>query len=926
MFPRVSFFALFGRSFFTLLCALPFATSALAEGRLAGKITDAQGRAVVAAQITATEQVTGHAFKTTTNEQGEYLLADLPAGTYTIEVVAKGFAPARRADVTIKDAQTPRLDFQLSVAPVEAQVTVTSTGTLANSDPVYQKLRQAAKDPNPFSAVATVSNLVLQRDAARFTLRSGELYFLTPVEGRTVAAVFIGDGEISLTPPTEIERKSLAIFTDGPSLEERFSMLVLRFTDRTFDEVKGSPNVQMVPTGGQAGRARDLYRDNQELLRKRLKSNLELRTLADIYAPARPGFFIAFIGGKRFGKLVYIVDPLGIPEVSPEEVALLSYGDTDGGIWTAFHLAEEYKQGQAHNNQDRRWYDILSHKIDARIRGTRIEATDRIEFRPLIGELRVQPFQLFRSLRVRSVRDAEGRELAFVQEDKDEDADFAVIWPTPLETGKIYEVTVNYDGEGALRDSGSGNFILIPRDSWYPNNGGSQFGDRARFDVTYRYPKGYTLIGTGKLAGAEQQEEDWKVARWTSGEVELAVAGFNYGKFKKKEIFDKDSGYLVQFFANEQVPDEMRQLQLEIDRIESEGFNTMTTLGSISTAKMGDQILASAQNSLRIFNVYFGKLPYERFAMSQQPAINFGQAWPTLIYMPYTAFIDTTQRVQLFGIKGGTDTFWRYVGPHELAHQWWGHIIGWTSYHDQWMSEGFAEFSASLYVQYVRRDLDKFIDFWEEQRRMITDEWPQTKGRRPYTVGPVTQGYRLNSAKTGNVARFMIYPKGAYILHMIRMMMYDRRTGDARFQAMMRDFVKTYYNKDVSTEDFKRIVEKHMTPEMNLEENGKMDWFFNQWVYGTQIPSYRFDYSISSSGGKAILSGKLMQSGVSDGFRMLVPLYVDFGRGWTRLGTATLVGNSTLDIQRVELPQEPKRVAVAALKDVLAIKIENVKR
>ncbi|MFH4077650.1 M1 family aminopeptidase, partial [Acinetobacter baumannii] len=82
----------------------------------------------------------------------------------------------------------------------------------------------------------------------------------------------------------------------------------------------------------------------------------------------------------------------------------------------------------------------------------------------------------------------------------------------------------------------------------------------------------------------------------------------------------------------------------------------------------------------------------------------------------------------------------------ELAHQWWGHIIGWTSYHDQWMSEGFAEFSASLYVQYVRRDLDKFIDFWEEQRRMITEEWPQTKGRRPYTVGPVTQGYRLNNA------------------------------------------------------------------------------------------------------------------------------------------------------------------------------------
>ncbi|MCV5090600.1 hypothetical protein OFC13_28640, partial [Escherichia coli] len=84
------------------------------------------------------------------------------------------------------------------------------------------------------------------------------------------------------------------------------------------------------------------------------------------------------------------------------------------------------------------------------------------------------------------------------------------------------------------------------------------------------------MIGTGKLVGEEQQEDDWKVARWTSGEIELAVAGFNYGKFKKKEVLDKDSGYLVQFFANEQVPDEMRQLQMEIDQLESQGINTMT--------------------------------------------------------------------------------------------------------------------------------------------------------------------------------------------------------------------------------------------------------------------------------------------------------------------------------------------------------------
>jgi len=118
--------------------------------------------------------------------------------------------------------------------------------------------------------------------------------------------------------------------------------------------------------------------------------------------------------------------------------------------------------------------------------------------------------------------------------------------------------------------------------------------------------------------------------------------------------------------------------------------------------------ITDAENSTRIYNNYFGKLPYTRIAMTQQPAGNFGQAWPTLIFMPYLAFIDSTQRSQLLGTRGGTDTFWRYVAPHEIAHQWWGHIIGWESYRDQWMSEGFAEMSASLFIQATRNN-QKFI-------------------------------------------------------------------------------------------------------------------------------------------------------------------------------------------------------------------------
>jgi hypothetical protein len=424
----------------------------------------------------------------------------------------------------------------------------------------------------------------------------------------------------------------------------------------------------------------------------------------------------------------------------------------------------------------------------------------------------------------------------------------------------------------------------------------------------------------------ETEQDDMNVAKWSSGTTELAVAGFNYGRFKKKELMDKDTGLNLEFYANQDVPNEIKEMQMEIDRAEREGVVTGTTLGSIGTTTMANSALTDTQNATRIYSAFFGKLPYTRIAMTQQPAAFFGQAWPTLVFMPYTAFIDATQRTQMFGIRGGTDNFWRYVGPHEVAHQWWGHMVGWDSYHDQWMSEGFAEFSTSLYVQLVRHDIQKFIEFWDNQKRLIVEASPATKGRKPYTVGPVTQGYRLNNAKTGNVARAMIYPKGAYILHMIRMMMYDTKKGDADFRAMMTDFIKSHYNTDISTEDFKEIVEKHMTPAMDLDGNKQMDWFFDEYVYGTEIPRYQFDYEIGSAEGKTTFTGKLTQSEVSNKFKMLVPIYADFGKGWVRLGSASMTGNTTIDIKDSPLPAAPKRLAICPLDDVLALSMESKKR
>ena len=86
--------------------------------------------------------------------------------------------------------------------------------------------------------VAEISNLTLQRDVARFTLQSGQLYLLSPVNGRTVAAVFRGKGGFAFAPRTSVEKERLKRLENTEALESPFTELMLVFADGTLEELE----------------------------------------------------------------------------------------------------------------------------------------------------------------------------------------------------------------------------------------------------------------------------------------------------------------------------------------------------------------------------------------------------------------------------------------------------------------------------------------------------------------------------------------------------------------------------------------------------------------------------------------------------------------------------------------------------------------
>ena len=152
---------------------------------------------------------------------------------------------------------------------------------------------------------------------------------------------------------------------------------------------------------------------------------------------------------------------------------------------------------------------------------------------------------------------------------------------------------------------------------------------------------------------------------------------------------------------------------------------------------------------------------------------------------------------------------------HELAHQWWGQAVGWKNYHEQWLSEGFAQYFAALYAE-RERGPEQFASVLRQMRRWAIDTSPQ---------GPVYLGYRLGHIKAdGRVFRALVYNKGAMVLHMLRRLM-----GDEAFFAGLRDFYATWRYQKAGTDDFRVSMEK--------AGGQPLDRFFDRWIYGSAIPT-----------------------------------------------------------------------------------------
>jgi hypothetical protein len=796
----------------------------------------------------------------------------------------------------------------------------------AADDPTYAALRAARPDGRSIS----LANAEFDRDVYHFTL-SGSLSLLAPVNGATFGAVFVGTGSYTLTPASEAEKRQLAMNTGDDQLAALsdtfgsavfFDPLLVAELQKTAGEAKlGEVSVE----------ASKVFDDFLKRERKDFTTNFHIRLLQEILDPQGQPLFFAFVDGKRLPPAILAVDPRGA-----DSLRLFAYGDdgetsvlyvqdaTKGGIWYLAHPAAGTGTGRP--------ADVAPvataerYEIDTTIgAGNEIGGTTVMTFTGRLGG-RVLGLSLAPKLRIDSVEVSPAgaapawQPVPFIQENEDEDADAAVVFPSPLGAGVKYLLRTKYHGVGkvVLRDAGDGNFTVGARDSWYPNIG--SFRDPADFVLTFRLPqKSKNQIVAVGLESETRIEDEQRISVWKSAHP-LRVAGFNFGNFKKMTQTDDQSGLTVEVYTNPGDPDALVQIQQAIAASSDEfGYFGGGSL-RVDTAGLAQAAFADGANTARTGNVYFGPLDDKRIAITQQSAWFSGQSWPTLVYLPYLAFVDSTTR-NMMGFGADLAEFVDQVGAHEVAHQWWGHRVGWGSYHDAWLSEGFAEFTSGLVLQ-MRKGFAAYNAFYEKKRKALLER-PRGADVSANDAGPISQGYRLSTWRNPWAYQTVVYEKGAYVLQMLRMAMMDPRkeNSDEAFIAMMRDFAATYAGKNPTTEDFQRIVEKHAPPKLKLRADGNVGWFFDQWVRGTAIPRLTAKLAAQpTAGGKYRISGTIAQSEVPDDFAVVVPVYLVFDKGaMSRLGGILLVGNTSKSVDlEVALPKRPKSVVINAMHDILS--------
>jgi hypothetical protein len=658
-------------------------------------------------------------------------------------------------------------------------------------------------------------------------LDDGVLIPATAVGGKTIEMVFLGKGRLEVEPPDAIEAGQLELFTGGSRLDAEFKEAVLVVgQDAAVAAMLRKPAAQ--PDAGQLRQAEALYTDWRKRGAKPMNAErgILLTALGD---PIATGYFASWFRGAAQGDFFYCVDPgvreqvtlgrfIPLDATDKEKRKILKRiaraqrkgrllgVDVDDLGQVDTWLSGSLRTADGKPSPGAATFEPKKYTLDASLteRDLRLTGKTRIDLDPVVAGSRAVSISLSRDFQVSKVTDPGGAPLFYLRNG----GDLTVILPQAPPSGGTAAVVIEYAGRPVDKDWNL--FTLLDTMGWYPHAGAI---DRAPYDVTFHWPKGLELVASGRRMDGGDSPDG---SHWERRALDLPAFGFSFevGRFK---VETAQAGHVTVRFA----------------------FGSGTAL---TGRGVREDVKKAVTDSLQFYEEKFGPYPLDELTVTTANR-GFSQGMLGFVTLSDLVLNDLGMWNRFFGIEDR-----RLVVAHEVAHQWWGDQVGWTSYRDQWISEAMASYAALLFGKQKLGETLSGVDLTAGWQGALTARLPD--GRTVESIGPVVLGGRLVSSHSDDAYQAIVYKKGALILDMLA-----RSLGEENFPKVLRQVVKAANLGTITTEDLFSLIERITTTDLKA--------FTGQFVYGTGLPEVLYNYSFEKKGDGWVVKGVARQQASS---------------------------------------------------------------
>jgi hypothetical protein len=687
-----------------------------------------------------------------------------------------------------------------------------------------------------------VKNLVFRGPDFTLELSSGSA-FAAESNGGITGLVLRGRGTVRFTPENEAERGQLRLFAGRPAFEADIESAFLRINPNDVPlRMNQSALSPSAVNPEEVRRALEIFDDRSPRSYTLDLSDLTQETWS--LEPTTGGMIVEF-RSRRHGWLTYSRSP-----GEPEDISFFDRGRTKNiSVYASKEQLAE--RGRFYSDDDTRGYDVIRHGLDVTFDPARSWISGRAAMlirvvKPLVNTL---TFKLAEPLAISAVSSTDyGRLLTLRIRGQ---SNVIVSLPRALRAGTELVLDVSYNGRlnpqmldrEAIAPQGQQTqdpfaieriliapeprYLYSNRVYWYPQGETSDFATAA---MRLTVPSEFQVVASGRFVNSSLSE------------VPASESGAGDAKFRRTVEYEADrpARYMAVVISRF-VPIDRVQVTVPAvapiafkkaagARVDAEPIVEVEVVSTPRMTSRNRQTPARVADMLRFYATRLGEAPYPNFTLAglddnlpggHSPAF-FAVLHQPLPTTPFSWVNDPVSFDQIYP---------HFFLAHEVAHQWFGQAIGWKNYHEQWLSEGFAQYFAMLYAE-QERGPEAVTEIVKRMRASAVEFSDR---------GPIYLGYRLGHVQSdGRVFRAIVYNKAAVVLHMLR-----RLIGDDAFFAGVRDFYATWRFKKAGTNDLRVAFEKH-TP-MKLER------FFDRWVLGADLPRVRVATEIANDGQTAIV-------------------------------------------------------------------------